>query len=251
MSDIRVRNVSKHFRSRAGGERLVLDDIDLHVAAGSFTCIVGASGCGKSTLLNMIGGLQEPTQGSLTVGGVEVEGPGVDRGMVFQSYALYPWLTVRRNIEFGLRMAKVGREARRKVSDGLLAEMGLTDFADSYPRELSGGMRQRVAIARSLATDPPVMLMDEPFGALDALTRISAQRLLLDIWQRHRRTIVFVTHDINEALLLGDQVVVLSTSPGRVRRVFDVDFERPRSPAVATTPEFVALREEVLSLIFE
>jgi NitT/TauT family transport system ATP-binding protein len=251
LSDICVRNVSKTFKARSGGERLVLDDINLHVPAGSFTCIVGASGCGKSTLLNMIGGLQDPSQGSLTVGGVEVEGPGVDRGMVFQSYALYPWLSVRENIEFGLRMARVGREERRKVSDGLLTEMGLKDFADSYPRELSGGMRQRVAIARSLATDPPVMLMDEPFGALDALTRISAQRLLLEIWQRHRRTIVFVTHDINEALLLADQVVVFSASPGRVKKIFPIEFERPRTPAIATAPEFVALREEVLSLIFE
>jgi NitT/TauT family transport system ATP-binding protein len=182
---------------------------------------------------------------------VEVDGPGVDRGMVFQSYALYPWLTVRENVEFGLRMARKGRAERRKVSDGLLAEMGLADCADSYPRELSGGMRQRVAIARSLATDPPVMLMDEPFGALDALTRISAQRMLLEIWQRHRRTIVFVTHDINEALLLGDQVVVLSTSPGRVKKILDVDFARPRTPEISTTPEFVEMREQVLSLIFE
>jgi NitT/TauT family transport system ATP-binding protein len=251
LSEIVIRNVSKTFQSRAGKQRLALDNIDVRVPAGSFTCIVGASGCGKSTLLNMIGGLQTPTEGSVTVGGVEVDGPGVDRGMVFQSYALYPWLTVRENVEFGLRMARKGRAERRKVSDGLLAEMGLADCADSYPRELSGGMRQRVAIARSLATDPPVMLMDEPFGALDALTRISAQRMLLEIWQRHRRTIVFVTHDINEALLLGDQVVVLSTSPGRVKKILDVDFARPRTPEVSTTPEFVEMREQVLSLIFE
>jgi NitT/TauT family transport system ATP-binding protein len=251
LSDIAVRNVSKSFRTRTGVQRPALDDVDLHVPAGRFTCLVGASGCGKSTLLNIIGGLQAPTEGSVTVGGAPVEGPGVDRGMVFQSYALYPWLTVRENVEFGLRMARKGKAERRKVSDELLAEMGLSDFADSYPRELSGGMRQRVAIARSLATDPPVMLMDEPFGALDALTRISAQRLLLELWQRHRRTIVFVTHDINEALLLGDQVVVLSSSPGRIKKVFDIDFPRPRTPAIATTPEFVELREEVLKLIFE
>jgi NitT/TauT family transport system ATP-binding protein len=248
LSEIRVRNVSKSFKTRSG-ERLVLDDITLSVPSGSFTCIVGASGCGKSTLLNMIGGLEVVGQGTLTVGGRSVDGPGVDRGMVFQSYALYPWLTVRENVEFGLRMAKRPRQQRREVSDALLAEMGLEGFGDSYPRELSGGMRQRVAIARSLATDPAVMLMDEPFGALDALTRISAQRLLLDIWQRHRRTIVFVTHDINEALLLADQLVVFSASPGRVKEVIPVDFERPRTSAIAATPEFVELRERVLSMI--
>jgi NitT/TauT family transport system ATP-binding protein len=233
------------------GARAALASVSLEIPSGSFTCIVGASGCGKSTLLNMIGGLDTPSAGRIEVAGSVVEGPGPERGMVFQSYALYPWLRVRQNVEFGLRMTKRPKSTWKQVSEGLLEEMGLSDFADAYPRELSGGMRQRVAIARALATDPPVMLMDEPFGALDALTRIGAQRLLLDIWQRHQRTIVFVTHDINEALLLGDQLVVLSSSPGRVKELIPVGFSRPRTAEITGTAEFTQLRERVLSMIFD
>jgi NitT/TauT family transport system ATP-binding protein len=221
------------------------------VPDGSFTCLVGASGCGKSTLLNIMAGLVEPTQGTVLVDGELVDGPGRDRGMVFQSYALYPWLRVRENVEFGLSLRRVPKQERRETSATLLHEMGLTEFANAFPRELSGGMQQRVAIARALANDPKALLMDEPFGALDALTRASAQRFLTEVWERHRRTIVFVTHDVEEAILLADRVVVMSPRPGRVREVIDVTIPRPRTPTMVTAPEFVEVKRRVLELIFE
>jgi NitT/TauT family transport system ATP-binding protein len=250
MSSIAVRNVTKEF-FRGRQTTAALDDVSLDVPDGSFTCLVGASGCGKSTLLNIMAGLVEPTQGTVLVDGELVDGPGRDRGMVFQSYALYPWLRVRENVEFGLSLRRVPKQERRETSATLLHEMGLTEFANAFPRELSGGMQQRVAIARALANDPKALLMDEPFGALDALTRASAQRFLTEVWERHRRTIVFVTHDVEEAILLADRVVVMSPRPGRVREVIDVTIPRPRTPTMVTAPEFVEVKRRVLELIFE
>jgi NitT/TauT family transport system ATP-binding protein len=170
--------------------------------------------------------------------------------MVFQAYTLYPWLKVRQNVEFGLSLKGMGRAERRRVSDALLAEMGLTEFARAYPKELSGGMKQRVAIARALANDPKVMLMDEPFGALDALTRAAAQRFLTEVWEHHRRTIAFVTHDIDEAIFLGDTIFVMSRRPGRIREVVTVDIARPRSLDDLATTRFAELKQRILSLIF-
>jgi ABC-type nitrate/sulfonate/bicarbonate transport system ATPase subunit len=250
MSSIAVRSVTKEFvRSRQ--LTVALDDVSVEVPDGSFTCLVGASGCGKSTLLNIMAGLVQPTHGTVLVDGVPVDAPGRDRGMVFQSYALYPWLRVRDNVEFGLSLRKVPRPKRRETSEALLNEMGLTEFANAYPRELSGGMQQRVAIARALANDPKALLMDEPFGALDALTRASAQRFLTEVWERHRRTIVFVTHDVEEAILLADRVVVMSPRPGRVREVIEVTIPRPRTATMVTAPEFVEVKRRILELIFE
>jgi NitT/TauT family transport system ATP-binding protein len=233
-----------------GGDVLALDDVTVEIPDAHFACIVGASGCGKSTLLNIMAGLVRPTDGRIEVGERVVEGPGEDRGMVFQSYTLFPWLRVRENIEFGPSLKRVAADERRRIADGLLAEMGLAEFARAYPRELSGGMKQRVAIARALANDPDVLLMDEPFGALDALTRAGAQRFLTRIWEQHRRTIVFVTHDIDEAIYLGDTVFVMSPRPGRVKEIVTVDIPRPRSLDDIATTRFAELKHRILSLIF-
>jgi NitT/TauT family transport system ATP-binding protein len=195
-----------------------------------------------------LGGLLRPSEGVVRVGGRPVARPGADRGMVFQSYTLFPWLKVRENVEFGPRLQGVPRTARRQTSDSLLREMGLEEFAGAYPKELSGGMQQRVAIARALANEPEVLLMDEPFGALDALTRASAQRFLTEVWEHHRRTIAFVTHDIEEAVFLGDTIYVMSPRPGRIQDVVEVDITRPRT---LEDERLAVLRRRILSQIFE
>jgi NitT/TauT family transport system ATP-binding protein len=250
VSAIAVHDVSMRFRTRRG-EVHAVDRVSMEIPDASFACIVGASGCGKSTLLNVMAGLVEPTSGTVTVDGVVIRGAGADRGMVFQSYTLYPWLKVRENIEFGLALKGMGKRERRRVSDSLLGEMGLREFERAYPTELSGGMKQRVAIARALANDPKVLLMDEPFGALDALTRAAAQRFLTEIWEQHRRTIAFVTHDIEEAIFLGDTVFVMTPRPGRIREVISVDLPRPRSLDELASPAFAELKRRILSLILD
>jgi NitT/TauT family transport system ATP-binding protein len=249
MSSIAARAVTMTFPTR-GGDLHALDRVTIEVEDGHFACIVGASGCGKSTLLNIMAGLIRSTSGTIEVGGRAVEGPGADRGMVFQSYTLYPWQRVRENIEFGPSLNGVGAGERRRIADSLLEEMGLAEFARAYPRELSGGMKQRVAIARALANNPDVLLMDEPFGALDALTRAGAQRFLTQVWEQHRRTIVFVTHDIDEAIYLGDTVYVMSPRPGRIKEILPVDLARPRSLDDMGSPQFADLKRRILSLIF-
>ena len=250
MSAIVARSVSMVFSTRNGPVH-ALDDVTVEIPDSRFACIVGASGCGKSTLLNIMAGLIRPTAWTIHVGDHPVEGPGADRGMVFQSYTLYPWLRVQENVEFGPSLKGVSKADRRKTADQLLEEMGLTEFARAYPRELSGGMRQRVAIARALANDPEVLLMDEPFGALDALTRAAAQRFLTDIWEQHRRTIAFVTHDVDEAIYLGDNVFVMSRRPGRIHEIVEIDIPRPRSLDDIGTPRFAELKHHILSLIFQ
>jgi len=250
VSSITVDSVTHRFRSKRR-DVVALENVSLEIEDSSFTCLVGASGCGKSTLLNIMAGLVRNTAGSVSLDGKIVEGPGPERGMVFQSYALYPWLKVRDNIEFGLSLSGTSPKARRHISENLLTELNLVEFANSYPHELSGGMQQRVAIARALANEPKVLLMDEPFGALDALTRASAQQFLTQLWSDHKRTIVFVTHDVEEALILADRIVVLSPRPGRVREVVDVPFERPRTAALTTSAEFGHAKERILNLIFE
>ena len=244
---IRARGVRKVF-SAGGREVVALDGIDLDVAPGEFVCLLGPSGCGKSTLLNAIAGFSLPTSGELTALGRPVTGPGPERAMVFQEYALFPWMTVERNVAFGLEIAGAAPARRREVVDALLAKLGLTDFRDRYPKDLSGGMRQRVAIARVLAIDSPMLLMDEPFGALDALTRRSLQDELLRIWAELRKTVVFVTHGIEESIYLADRVVVMTYRPGTVKRIVPVGLPRPRDPSSA---EFNALKREVTSLVME
>jgi NitT/TauT family transport system ATP-binding protein len=246
VSAIDVDRVSMVFDTRRG-RVTALDDVSLEVPDGHFACLVGPSGCGKSTLLRIMAGLLRPTAGVVHAGGRPVERPGADRGMVFQSYTLFPWLKVRENVEFGPKLQGAARAERRRTSDALLRELGLEEFAGAYPKELSGGMQQRVAIARALANEPEVLLMDEPFGALDALTRASAQRFLTEVWERHRRTIAFVTHDIEEAVFLGDTIFVMSPRPGRIHDVVQVDVPRPRK---LDDERLAELRRGILSQIF-
>lgn len=244
-----ISHVWKTFPRRKADDLLVLKDISLSLREGEFMSLLGASGCGKSTLLRIVAGLEFPTQGSLTLDGSEIEGPGPDRGMVFQQYTLYPWLTAQKNVEFAL--SAVDRSQRPEIARRYLDDVGLLKFADNYPSELSGGMQQRVAIARALALRPRILLMDEPFGALDAQTRGLMQELLLSIWERDRLSVLFVTHDVEEALILSDRVCVLGASPGHVREMIDVDIPRPRVYELRDSSEFVSLKHHVHSLIHE
>ena len=230
---------------------LALDDVSLKVAKNEFCVIVGPSGCGKSSLLYLAAGLNDATSGVIKVDGREVIEPGPDRGMVFQSYTLFPWLTVRANIEYGPKRKGLPAEQRRQIVDQYLNEVGLAPFADHYPAQLSGGMKQRVAIARALANDPAVLLMDEPFGALDSQTRGTMQKLLLRVWERQQKTVLFVTHDIDEALVLGDRVLVMTARPGKIKAEIKVDIPRPRSMDVILEPDFIALKRRILGLLHD
>ncbi|WP_116949969.1 ABC transporter ATP-binding protein [Jiangella endophytica] len=241
-----VRGVSKDF-----GNVNVLRDVDLDIADGEFVAVVGPSGSGKSTLLNAIAGFVTPDRGELLVNGAPVRGPGPSRCVVFQEYAIFPWLTVRRNIDFGTRLRawKGTRQERARVTQRYLDMMGLTDFADALPKTLSGGMRQRVAIARAYAVDPEILLMDEPFAALDAQTREQMQEALVDINQRERRTVLFVTHQVEEAIFLADRVVVMSARPATVQEIVDVPWGDRRTHEIKTEPEFVRLRRHIETLL--
>ena len=230
---------------------LALDEVSLKVAQNEFCVIVGPSGCGKSSLLYLAAGLNDATSGRIVVDGREVIEPGADRGMVFQSYTLFPWLTVRANIEYGPKRKGMPAAQRKQIVDLYLHEVGLAPFADHYPAQLSGGMKQRVAIARALANDPAVLLMDEPFGALDSQTRGTMQKLLLRVWERQQKTVLFVTHDIDEALVLGDRVLVMTARPGKIKAEIKVDIPRPRSMDVILEPEFIALKRRILGLLHD
>jgi NitT/TauT family transport system ATP-binding protein len=248
-SKISVRDVAKVFT--VGKEDFVaLGGVSLDVADGEFVTLVGPSGCGKSTLLGILAGLEEPSGGTALVDGRPVAGPGPDRGVIFQQYALFPWLTVRQNVEFGLRTAKVPKAERRQRAEHFIALVGLERFADSLPKTLSGGMRQRCAIARAYAADPSILLMDEPFGALDALTRVKLQEQLLQTWSQDRRTVMFVTHDVDEAVFLANRVVVMAARPGRIAEVIDVDLPYPRDEDIRLSPEFGKLRNRVWHAVY-
>ena len=223
--------------------------LDCDIEPGQFVCILGPSGCGKSTLLGALAGHLVPNQGSLQMDGQAVVGPSQQRGMVFQQHTLFPWRTVRENVAFGLKMRGVSKAERLAAADEILALVGLEGFAERWPNQLSGGMQQRVEIARVLVNRPRLLLMDEPFGALDALTRMKMQALLLDIWTHIRTTVVFVTHDIDEALFLADRILVMSPRPGRIIEDFQLDFPRPRHTELMTTPEFTHLKRHCLALL--
>ena len=223
--------------------------LDCRIEPGQFVCILGPSGCGKSTLLGALAGHLNPSAGNLRVDGTAVAGPSPQRGMVFQQHTLFPWRTVRDNVAFGLKMQGIGKAERHKAADEMLALVGLKDFADRWPNQLSGGMQQRVEIARVLINRPRLLLMDEPFGALDALTRLNMQELLLDIWTQIRTTVVFVTHDIDEALFLADRLLVMSSRPGRIIEDLRLDFPRPRTSELVTSPEFARLKRHCLDLL--
>ncbi|MCU6496492.1 ABC transporter ATP-binding protein [Rugamonas sp. A1-17] len=242
-----VANVSKVFQT-AGRELVALKDIALEIPQGQFVCLLGPSGCGKSTLLNAIAGFAPPSSGRILADGKEVRAPGPERGMVFQEYALFPWMTVEKNIAFGLEIKGMPQAQIAAKVDQLLAMLSLGDFKHRFPKDLSGGMRQRVAIARVLALDSPIMLMDEPFGALDALTRRNLQDELLRIWAELKKTIIFVTHSIEEAIYLADRIVVMTYRPGTVKRDLMVELPRMRDPASA---EFNALKRELGQLVME
>ncbi|MEV4562862.1 ABC transporter ATP-binding protein [Nonomuraea sp. NPDC049419] len=246
---ISFRNVSKTF-TLASGDFLALDHVDLDIADCEFVTVVGPSGCGKSTLMSMAAGLLEPGTGQILLDGAPVTGPGPDRGVIFQQYALFPWLTVRKNVEFGLKLQPIPPEERRRRAQHAIDLVGLTDFADALPKTLSGGMKQRCAIARAYAVGPQVLLMDEPFGALDALTRVQLQDQLLDTWSRDRRTVMFITHDVDEAVYLANRVVVMAARPGRIHRVVDVDLPYPRTEEVRLSPEFGRIRNEVWHAVY-
>ncbi|WP_030172936.1 ABC transporter ATP-binding protein [Spirillospora albida] len=247
---IQIQNVRKEFPVRGGGAFTALEETSLDIAEGEFLVVVGPSGCGKSTLLDLLGGLTRPTSGRVLLDGAEITGPALDRGVVFQQYALFPWRTAARNIEFGLEGMGLTRKERADVARYHLDLVGLSGFGDRYPHELSGGMKQRVAIARSLAYDPGVLLMDEPFAALDAQTRETLQDELLRIWQSTGKTIVFITHGIDEAVYLGRRVAVLTSRPGRVKEVVDIDLgSRREVDDLRSSPEFAAHRHRVWSLL--
>ena len=248
---LRVENVSLRYRTPDGGTFSALENVSFEVPDQQFAVIVGPSGCGKSSLLYLTAGLSEPTEGDIYVGGQLVDGPGADRGMVFQSYTLFPWLTVRENVEFGLKRRGLPAAERKEIVDYYLNEVGLANFAGNYPKQLSGGMMQRVAIARALANDPQILLMDEPFGALDSQTRMQMQKLLLRVWDHSKKTVVFVTHDIDEAILLGDRVYVMGARPGRIKRILDVPIERPRSLDMVMDRPFIEMKREILGLLHD
>ena len=239
---ISIRGLAKSYTTEAGETVEALTPVALEIAAGEFVSIVGPSGCGKSTLLNILAGLLEPTAGNASVAGDLILGPDIDRGMVFQSYALFPWLSVTGNVEFGLERKGLPRRQRRGIALSFLRSVGLQDFATKQVHELSGGMKQRVAIARAFATDPSTILMDEPFGALDALTRRVLQRQLLGIWQEHKKTVVFVTHSVPEAIMLSDRVVVMTARPGAIKSIVRVGMMHPRD---STSAEFRELERAI------
>ena len=245
---LEVQDVGKKFESRRGLVE-VLRGISFSVRKREFICVIGRSGCGKSTLIRILSGLESPTSGKLLVEGREVHGPGPDRGMVFQGYTLFPWLTVKENVMFGLRRTGVPRWHAEDDAMSWIRMVGLSDFSDHYPSQLSGGMKQRVAIARALANKPRVLLMDEPFGALDAQTRCTMQAYLQEIWQNVEVTIIFITHDLDEAIYLADRILVLDANPGRVYEVIDVPLSRPRSPEQFVDPRFLAVKQRLEQLI--
>ncbi len=243
MSKLAIRGVTRVFPGVRGRAPVkALEPIDLDVADNDFICILGPSGCGKSTLLRIVAGLAEPSAGEVRLDGRAISGPGPDRGMVFQSYTLFPWLSVRGNICFGLNEKGLSKAEQRARADEFIGRVGLTGFEDHFPRQLSGGMQQRTALARALATDPELLLLDEPFGALDNQTRALMQELLLGIWEAHRKTVLFVTHDIDEAIFLATRVVVMSARPGRIKCDIPIALDHPRRYTVKTTPEFAAYK---------
>jgi NitT/TauT family transport system ATP-binding protein/sulfonate transport system ATP-binding protein len=250
MTSLAIDQVSRTFAGRHGNPPTrALEPTVLDVGNNDFVTILGPSGCGKSTLLRIVAGLDRPTSGRVVLDGREVEGAGADRGMVFQSYTLFPWLTVRQNIAFGLRERGVPEAERDRIVDSFIQRVGLAGFENHWPKQLSGGMQQRTAIARALANDPKILLLDEPFGALDNQTRTLMQELLLGIWERDQKTVLFVTHDIEEAIFLGSRVVVMSARPGRIKAEIPIDLPHPRSYKIKTTPEFVALKERLVEEI--
>ncbi|MFD1705087.1 ABC transporter ATP-binding protein [Methylopila henanensis] len=247
---IEIRDFGLRYETAAGATDAV-SGVSLTVEPGEFVSIIGPSGCGKSTMLNALAGFLKPTSGTVAVDGKPIDGPGADRGMIFQQYSLFPWKTVRENVEFGLKMKGIDRAERARQARTLLGLAGLSQFENQYPDALSGGMKQRVGIVRALATGPRILLLDEPFGALDAQTRLIMQQILTNMWQRLKISVLFVTHDIDEAIFLSDRVYVMTARPGAIKAEVAVPLPRPREPALIMSSEFLALRRGLMSLIRE
>ena len=247
---VHIDHVVKKFNGR-NGEMVALNGVDLDIHENEFVCVVGPSGCGKSTLLNIIGGLESPTEGQVLVDGKPVQGPGPDRGIVFQQYALFPWLTVEKNVQFGLKLQGKSNEEAEEIARKYLKMVDLEGFAKSYPKELSGGMKQRVAIARAYAVNPKVLLMDEPFGALDAQTRTQLQQELLNTWEKEQKTCFFITHDVEEAIILAQRVVIMCARPGRVKDIVDIDIPYPRDQETKMSPRFLELKNHIWSQVYQ
>ena len=250
MSILEIKDVTVRFETK-NGQLTALEDISLAIADREFSVIVGPSGCGKSTLLRLVAGLQPATSGVALLEGRPIRGPSVERGMVFQSYTLFPWLTVEKNVQFGPTLKGMPSAERDAIAKKFLGQVGLSGFEKAYPEQLSGGMRQRVALARALANDPKILLMDEPFGALDSQTRSLMQELLVGIWERAHKTVLFITHDIEEAIFLADHVYVMSARPGRIKKQVQITIPRPRTLEVLTSPEFVAFKRDILDVMYE
>lgn len=247
---VKIDNVVKKFNTR-NGEMVALNGVNLEIHENEFVCVVGPSGCGKSTLLNNIGGLDRPTSGHIYVDGKEVDGPSPERGIVFQQYALFPWLTVEKNVQFGLKLQGKSKEECETITQKYLKMVDLEQFAKAYPKELSGGMKQRVAIARAYAVNPSVLLMDEPFGALDAQTRTQLQSELLETWEKERKTCFFITHDVEEAIILAQRVVVMCARPGRVKEIVDIDIPYPRTQETKMSPRFLELKNHIWAQVYQ
>jgi nitrate ABC transporter, ATP-binding protein ntrC (fragment) len=247
--EIEISGVTQVFEKK-DGKFLALDTVNLNVEQNEFICVVGPSGCGKTTLLNIIAGLCKPTTGTVKVRGELVTGPGKGKGVVFQQYALYPWLTVEKNVEFGMRMKGVPKAERAEIAKKYIDLVGLSKFAKAYPKELSGGMKQRVAIARAYATAPEVLLMDEPFGALDAQTRAQLQENLLKTWEQERKTCFFITHDVEEAVLLATKIIIMSAGPGHITEIVPVTLPYPRTQQTKLTPEFNELKNQIWNKVY-
>ncbi len=247
---LHIHNVSKIYRSD-GQEVLAIDEIDLKIKNKEFATILGPSGCGKSTLLRIVAGLIQPTKGIVRLDGNVITRAGQDRGMVFQSYTLFPWLTVKENIQFGLEISGMPKAQQEQIAQEFTEKVGLKGFERTYPKGLSGGMKQRVAIARALANNPAILLLDEPFGALDAQTRALMQELLTQVWEELHKTILFVTHDVEEAIFLSDRVFVMTARPGKIKAEIEIPLGRPRSYEMKATEAFLNLKKQALTLIRE
>ena len=247
---LKIDNVVKEYEGR-NGKTVALNGVNLDIKENEFICVVGPSGCGKSTLLNIIAGLHEPTSGAAYLDGKKIEGTGVERGVVFQQYALFPWRTVLKNVMFPLEMKKTPKAEAEAIARKYIKSVGLEGFENSYPKELSGGMKQRVAIARAYAVNPSLLLMDEPFGALDAQTRTQLQTELLKTWEEEKKTCFFITHDVEEAILLASRVVVMSARPGRIKEVIDIDIPYPRNQETKMLPRFTELKNYIWNMVYK
>ena len=247
---LKIDNVYKEYQGR-NSKTIALNGVSLDIKENEFICVVGPSGCGKSTLLNIIAGLLEPTSGTVSLDGKVIEGTGVERGVVFQQYALFPWRTVLKNVMFPLEMKKVPKAEAEAIARKYIKSVGLEGFEKSFPKELSGGMKQRVAIARAYAANPEVLLLDEPFGALDAQTRVQLQSELLETWEKEKKTCFFITHDVDEAVILAQRVIIMSARPGRIKKIVDIDIPYPRTQATKTDPRFLELKSEIWNQVYQ